>query len=237
MDVSRGFWWVLCAPLLLVAVSEAAEEDLYDFLWLDKDKKVFVLQNKIHKKDGTNYFNVAYVHDLSSPYQDASGFQVAYGNYLSEQWALEAFYHSYSSKNSEDHEKVKETARVHPFTRKSLSKMGLVFLWAPFYGKINTFNKILYFDWAFGIGGGLIQGQDNADTVAFRRQEDRYEDRSYTSLMTKTAVRLYAGRGFYATLEYHFDLYNAQTVTVGRADAGKRLISNGEVAFGVGMGF
>mgnify|MGYP000697543964 CR=1 FL=1 len=29
----------------------ATEKDLYDFLWLDPDKKVYVLQNKVHKKE------------------------------------------------------------------------------------------------------------------------------------------------------------------------------------------
>ena len=31
-------------------VLPASEKDLYNFLWLDPDKKVYVLQNKIHKK-------------------------------------------------------------------------------------------------------------------------------------------------------------------------------------------
>lgn len=37
--------FTLSAPAL-----RADEKDLYDFMWLDPDKKVYVLQNKVHKK-------------------------------------------------------------------------------------------------------------------------------------------------------------------------------------------
>jgi hypothetical protein len=37
---------------------KANEKDLYDFMWLDPDKKVYVLQNKVHKKERTIYINL-----------------------------------------------------------------------------------------------------------------------------------------------------------------------------------
>jgi hypothetical protein len=38
--------WILSGSKALFA----AEDDLYDYLWLDPDKKVYVLQNKVYKK-------------------------------------------------------------------------------------------------------------------------------------------------------------------------------------------
>ena len=62
-------------------------------------------------------------------------------------------------------------------------------LWAPFYGKINTFNKILYFDLFFGIGLATIGGKDNAETVALQRKkgEDKLSKVSNIALSAKMA--------------------------------------------------
>lgn len=46
--------------LILLQMSNAysGEENLYDFLWLDPDKSVYVLQNKTHEKKGSFYFDL-----------------------------------------------------------------------------------------------------------------------------------------------------------------------------------
>ena len=45
---------------------KAGERDLYDFLWLDPDKSVFVLQNKLYPKDGSLYFELGYLSNITS---------------------------------------------------------------------------------------------------------------------------------------------------------------------------
>ena len=90
--------------------------------------------------------------------------------------------------------------------------MGGVLLWSPFYGKINVFNKIIYFDWSFGLGGGIIEGEDNAKTVASRRNEDVYEDTSNAAIMLKNTFRIYLSRLLSVSFEYHYDTYNARKV-------------------------
>ena len=40
--------------LFVTKNTHAGEKSLYDFLWLDPDKKVYVLQNKIYKKEHTS---------------------------------------------------------------------------------------------------------------------------------------------------------------------------------------
>ena len=56
--------WALGLPKAL-----AAEKDLYDFLWLDPDKQVYVLQNKVHKKEHTIYANAGMGLGLSSTFK------------------------------------------------------------------------------------------------------------------------------------------------------------------------
>ena len=216
---------------------QASEKDLYNFLWLDPDKKVFVLQNKVYKKKNTRYLNVSYLYELSSFYQDISGFQGALGYYFHEEWGIEAFYHQYASVHNSNYEQLKVRNNTVPFARITDRKIGAILLWVPFYGKINTFNKILYFDWLFGVGGGRIQGRDNAKTVQNPRTPDQYEVQDYMGLMMKTALRLYFSRKFYSTLEFHLDLYNARDIIPEQEELGETLISGGDVIFGMGMHF
>jgi len=67
----------------------AAEKDLYDFLWLDPDKKVYVLQNKVHKKEHTVYANLGTGLGLSSTFQDTSLLHGNIGYFITEEWAIE----------------------------------------------------------------------------------------------------------------------------------------------------
>ena len=131
----------LSAPAL-----RADEKDLYDFMWLDPDKKVYVLQNKVHKKANTVYMHVGTGLGLSSNFQDTSLLHTNFGYYLSEEWAIEGMYTKYSNKDNEALENLRRLNGSIPFIRKTESNFGVLAKWSPFYGKINTFNKIFYFD-------------------------------------------------------------------------------------------
>ena len=58
---------------------------------------------------------------------------------------------------------LKSLNGVTPFLRREKNLLGAMALWSPFYGKINTFNKITYFDWFFGLGLGLLKSESNSD--------------------------------------------------------------------------
>ena len=224
--------------LLLSRGAGAAEDDLYKFLWLDSDKKVYVLQNKVYQKKGSFYFHLGYVADISSNYEDLSGFQGALGYYFSENWGIELFYHLYSGSSNSDAKNLQELNGIVPFIRKVTAKGGGVLLWSPFYGKINIFNKIIYFDWSFGGGAGMVWGNDNAKTVAARRDEDIYEDTAYPAVMAKSSFRIYVTRRFSFGLEYHYDTYNARKVyTPEGRENGNRRVFREEFAFILGMSF
>ena len=88
----RQIKWTSIVMLAWVAWPiQAAQDDLYNFLWLDADKKVYVLQNKVYEKKGTGYFNLGYIADISSNYENLNGYQGAFGYFFSENWGLELF--------------------------------------------------------------------------------------------------------------------------------------------------
>ena len=231
----------------------SSEKDLYKFLWLDPSKKIYVLQNKIYKKKSTHYVDVGYIKDFSSNYLETTGTQLNYGYYFKETWAVEFLYHKYSWEENQDTKDLKTfiKGKVVPFIRRFNSKMGGMLLWAPFYGKINTFNKIIYLDWFFGLGGGLLQGEDNGEKIAVQRSDDdeskhKYESVSYPALLMKTALRIYMGKRFHTTLAYHFDMYQGRKIykpisnkrnEKKTVEDGSSLISNGEVSLSFGMSF
>ena len=95
--------------LLALMVSKnihAGEKSLYDFLWLDPDKKVYVLQNKLYKKENTFYLDIGYLSNFTSKFQDTNGFNLKTGYYFHEEWGLEFFYNNYVNSNNDDYNNV-----------------------------------------------------------------------------------------------------------------------------------
>jgi len=187
----------------------AAEKDLYDFLWLDPDKKVYVLQNKVHKKEHTVYANLGVGLGLSSNFVDTSMMHGNAGFYLTEEWAVEALYTSYSNKDNEALENLVRLRGAIPFIRKTKSNYGVLAKWSPFYGKVNTFNKIFYFDWSFGLGLGKLNTESNAATVANTITADRFSSESYTSVIGKTELSVHASKNVHINLGLIMNNYKA----------------------------
>jgi outer membrane beta-barrel protein len=194
----------LASPKLM-----GAEKDLYDFLWLDPDKKVYVLQNKVHKKEHTVYANLGVGLGLSSTFQDTTMLHGNAGFYLTEEWAVEMLYTSYSNKDNEALDNLKRLNGSIPFIRKTKSNYGAIARWSPFYGKINTFNKIFYFDWSFGLGLGKLNTESNAASVATPASANIYQNESYTSVIAKTELTLHATKNIHINLGLIMNNYKA----------------------------
>ena len=81
--------------LLLMSVfigrTLAGEKNEYDFLWLDMDKKVYVLQNKVYRKTNTWFIDLGYLGGLNNDYQNSQGLKVDGGYYFTDQWGIEVF--------------------------------------------------------------------------------------------------------------------------------------------------
>lgn len=223
--------------ILKVEHAYAAEDDLYDFLWLDPDKKVYVLQNKVYKKENKFYANMGFLYGLNSDYQDTTGFQFATGYYLHEEWAIEMIYHQYSNSDNDAFKNLRQINGSVPFIRAVEKKYGAMAVYSPFYGKINTFNKIIYFDWSFGLGLGQIQTESNALTVSNENTADIYNDEKNTAILAKTALRIHATKNIHVGIEYFRDSYRAPGPTVNGIPGSDKWRTNSEVVFSLGFSF
>jgi outer membrane beta-barrel protein len=215
----------------------ASERSLYDFVWLDPDKKVYVLQNKLFKKERTGYVDVGYISNFTSRFQDTQGVQVKAGYYFHEEWGLEGFFNHYSNSDNEDYKGVQVLNEQVPFVRRLNQTYGLVGIWSPFYGKINTFNRIFYFDLSFGAGLARIGAESNLRTTSesIRTGNDvvnRFDSESFTGGILKTNLKLHLSRGFFFSLGYMNTYYQAASP---RRPNNKELKVNSDMTFSLGF--
>jgi outer membrane beta-barrel protein len=224
---------LLGLSMLLTGKVQAGEKSLYDFLWLDPDKKVYVLQNKLYKKEHSFYFDVGYLSNFTSKFQDTSGFQIKAGYYIHEEWGLEIFYNNYSNTNNDEYRNLRSVSNVEPFIRKLNSSLGAVVIWSPFYGKINTFNQIFYFDWSFGAGATALKAQSNLKTAGSLTQNN-YASENYAGGVLKTNVKLHLRENIHIGLEYMNTYYNAPSP---RSPGTNKLRTNTDIILSVGFSY
>ncbi len=224
----------LALMMMMTKRTHAGEESLYDFLWLDPDKKVYVLQNKLYKKEHSFYFDVGYISNFTSKFQDTSGFGARAGYYIHEEWGLEVFYNKYSNRNNDDFRNVRLINEAEPFIRRMDSSYGANLIWSPFYGKINTFNKIFYFDWSFGAGLAKVNTESNIKTVRIGNVKNRYEKESYTGGILKSNVKLHLTENIHVGLEYMNTYYMAPGPKDPKND---KLRTNTDIMINVGFSY
>ncbi len=224
----------LALMMMLTKRTHAGEESLYDFLWLDPDKKVYVLQNKLYKKEHSFYFDLGYISNFTSKFQDTQGVGARAGFYVHEEWGLELFYNQYSNTNNDDFRNVRLINEAEPFIRRLNSSYGANVIWSPFYGKINTFNKIFYFDWSFGAGISKVNAESNLKTVRIGNVANKYEKETYNGGVLKTKVKLHLKENVHLGLEYMNTYYMAPGPKAPKSD---RLRTNTDIIFSVGFSF
>lgn len=225
---------IALALMLISKNTHAGEKSLYDFLWLDPDKKVYVLQNKLYKKENSFYFDLGYVANMTSKFQDTQGFSFKGGYYFHEEWGIEGFYQQYSNRNNDDFRNVQLINQAEPFVRRMNATYGAVLIWSPFYGKINTFNKIYYFDWSFGAGYSKIDASSNIKTVRQNNVANKYEKESYNGGVLKTKVKFHISENVHLGLEYMNTYYMAPGPKNPKSD---KLRTNTDLIFSVGFSF
>lgn len=225
---------LIFSMLLLAQGTRAGEENLYDFLWLDPDKSVYVLQNKIHKKEYSLYVDVGYLSNLTSAFQDTQGVALKAGWYFHEEWAIEAMYLGYDNSNNDNFRNVQLINASVPFVRKPLSTTGVGLVWSPFYGKINTFNKIVYFDWSFGAGVAQVSTESNLRSVRSTSSEDIYLKESYTGGYLKSAVKFHVNSHVHLGVEWVGTRYMAP----GPKNPNNKIMrSNNDLIFQIGFSY
>ena len=222
--------------LMVTAYSSvwAGQDSVYDFLWLDPDKKVYVLQNKEFTKAGRAYFEVNGIINQTSIFQDTMGAQGKFGYNFTEEWGIEGFYNAYFHSDNENIDNVKLLNSGEPFVRRINNAYGLNVVWSPFFGKINTFNKIIYFDWSFAAGPAWFATESNLETVFDDSVPNSFTDESAFGFNLKTSVKFYLSQSFYINVEiYRLNFF----VKTPEDPSSKSLQNETEIALGVGWSF
>jgi outer membrane beta-barrel protein len=227
----------MLAMCIALPTSLASEKDLYKFLWLDPDKSVYVLQNKLYKKKKSIYADFGYLKGLSTNFQDTKGFSFSTGYYFTEEWAAELMYNSYSNSNDENYENLEAINGSVPFVRRMKSNMAVLAIWSPFYGKINTFNKIYYFDWSFGAGIGKLETESNALTASDPNLASNFTTESYTSFVGKTKLKFHVNKNIHVGLEYINTMYKAPGPVINGQATTDKYRSNSDLVISIGFSF
>lgn len=202
----------------------------YDFSWLDPDKKIYVLQNRKYTKQGHMILSLMGTRSSGNAYRSTWGVNPRLGFYFGETLGLEAFF-SYN-KNSENDNFValsKTSPNSFPIVREVRSEFGGLLHWAPFYAKINVFDSILYFDWYFTLGLGMM------DTAL----DTRTKFTNPSNFVSKQIMGLYLGTGqFYhlsenilVRLDYTASFYKAPQLGL----TGNSIVYSNST-FGIGLG-
>lgn len=138
--------------------AQAAEsENEYSFRWLDPDKKIYVLQNRKYTKAFRPQLSVMGGLGFSNAYRNTYNIDPRLTFYFTEMFGIEAFYaFTFNQQNAAFQALVNTGSSVLPVVREINSAMGGMLHFTPWYAKINVFNAILYFDWYFAAGAGMI---------------------------------------------------------------------------------
>jgi len=223
----------LTTVLMMTNKVQAGEKSLYDFLWLDPDKKVYVLQNKLYKKEHSFYFDLGYLSNFTSKFQDTSGYAIRAGFYVHEEFAIEGFFNGYNNVNNDDFRNVRVVNQQEPFIRKINNSYGANLVWSPFYGKINTFNQIFYFDWSLAAGYAKVNTSSNLKSVKLGDVKTFYTKETYDGGVLKTNLKFHLTENWHLSAEYMNTYYFA----AGPRSPTKKLRTNTDVILAVGYSF
>jgi outer membrane beta-barrel protein len=180
--------------LFLTSTVFAAEGDLYDFSWLDKDKEVYVLQNRKFKKKNKFHFAGGYGKTISGSFVDATSMQFRGSYFFTEELGFEFVYSKNSGEENEAAASVRDDGNgsgTIPFRRIVDGYYGGMVTWAPFYSKINTFNKIIYLDFIFGLGLAQIEETNNRNQFITSNANAGETTETHSGLMWNAAAKFY----------------------------------------------
>lgn len=220
-------------PARAAAPDAPRDDDEYNFSWLDPDKKIYVLQNRRYLKSDRPIISVLGGSGLSNPYRNTLNIEPRFGFYFNESVGIEVF--ATFSSNAENNtvnallDASGNTSAI-PFVREIRSQYGGLIHWAPWYAKINVFNQILYFDWYFEAGGGVMTSA----------QDRRANKLAAPNFVTETLPAFFIGTGqqFFLnqTFVFRIDVMNGiYSASYKNNSTEKALFSNWNVGMGLGM--
>lgn len=199
----------------------AAEDSMYDFSWLDKDKEVYVLQNRKFRKKSNVYIGGTVGRSVSGAFIDSSEINLLAGYFFSEDWGIELSYTKADGSENKTSDSVNAQGSV-PFYRKIDTATSAMLMWSPFYSKINTFNKIFYYDWMFGAGVANVSTLDNRNEFPGGSSADELTTESLSGFAWMTAIRFYISPSWSTRVDFRATHVNADSAVNGETDTEKR---------------
>ena len=233
----KNILW-LFATLIFSGTVLANEKSLYEFSWLDKDKEIYVLQNRKFRKDGRVYVGGTLGKTLNGAFIDSYGGSVRAGYFFKEDWGIELLYGKNTGEESDTAKGVKEQGAV-PFYRKVDTYMGGMLMWSPFYSKINTFNKIFYYDWQFGLGVATITTKDNRTKFDVPPSNTLTSESSMGAIWN-TGFRFYLSESWSVRIDFtgmHYKADRQRKPTGGSQIKSSSMYSNFDLGLGLNYSF
>lgn len=216
----------------------ASEKDVYEFSWLDPDKEVFVLQNRKYRKAEKAYVNLGGGITTSGAFVDSTSLQGRLGYFLTEDYGLEVLYAKNSGAENDTAKGVRNSGGggtgTTPFRRIVESYMGGMFLWSPFYSKINTFNSIVYMDWIFGLGYAQLKEKNNKLRFTLGQiAEGQETSESHSGIIWEAGLKFYISESFNIRTDLTAIHYSADNI----ATTGSSYKSNFDATVSLGYTF
>lgn len=179
----------------------AAEDSVYDFSWLDKDKEVYVLQNRKFRKNGNFYVGGTLGRSLAGAYIDSSEVNAMMGFFFKEDWGIEISYTKADGSENKTSDAVRAQG-AKPYFRKIDTATSFMVMWSPFYSKINTFNKIFYYDWMIGLGATTVNTLDNRNAFVGGSENDVLTEEAVSGVAWMTALRFYITKNWSSRIDF-----------------------------------
>lgn len=238
--------WALCGLLFWsvfmdVSSSFAASDDDYNFSWLDPDKKIYVLQNRRYRKAGSPHLYLLGGISLGDTYRNAYQLQPRLGFWFNEDYGLETFYSSRFNSANNAYKALDQAissggVTKSPYIREVNSQFGVLFNWAPWYAKINVFNSILYFDWYFSVGMGVLNTNVGPKTLDDPASAASWKPESLFAVFLGTGHLFHLNEKWMVRLDALGHFYSASIYGgLPGAPQDKALFSNFALSLGVGL--
>ncbi len=224
--------------LLILVISTtvfAAEDSVYDFSWLDKDKEVYVLQNRKFRKKTKVYIGGTLGRSVSGAFVDSNEANILMGFFFSEDWGLELSYNKADGVKNKTADAVESQGTV-PVYRKIDTATNIMLMWSPFYSKINTFNKIFYYDWMFGLGISNATTLDNRNELIDIANKDTLIKESVSGIAWMTALRFYITPSWSTRIDFRGTHINAE-MQLNATESEKRWNNYYNINFGLNYTF
>jgi outer membrane beta-barrel protein len=219
----------------------AGDDSDYNFSWLDPEKKVYVLQNRRYRKVGGPQLYALGGLSLSDPYRSVLQVQPRLSYWFSEALGVEAFYSARFHSPNNAYLALEQAINSggltkSPNIREINSEFGVLLNWAPWYAKINAFNSVLYFDWYFEAGAGVLMSEVGPKSKSDAASASLWTTENLFAVFLGTGHLFHFDEHWMARLDFLGKFYSAGVYSgmVG-APADKAIFSN--FAFSAGIGY